>query len=252
MFGRIAGRYDLMNRLMTFGLDRRWRRLAAAQAQPRPGEKLLDVCCGTGDLALTLRAAHPGCDVVGLDFSEEMLARARQKAAARHARLQSGVASSSALDFVRGDALALPFADGTFAAVTVGWGVRNVPDVPRVFAEMTRVTRPGGRVICLEMTPVASRLTRPVHDLWLGRVVPALGRLVAGDAAAYTYLPASVAAFPAAGELAAIMYGAGLRSVRYRTLGHGALALHVGEAPEGPRPAGPGEASGPGAAEPRP
>jgi demethylmenaquinone methyltransferase/2-methoxy-6-polyprenyl-1,4-benzoquinol methylase len=240
MFDRIAGRYDLMNRAMTFGLDGRWRRLAAAQAQPRPGDKLLDVCCGTGDLALTLHAVHPYSAVTGLDFSEAMLARARRKAGAADG------APSGPLHFVRGDALALPFADGEFAAVTVGWGVRNVPDVPRVFIEMARVTRPGGRVVCLEMTPVRSPLTRPLHTLWLGRAVPALGRLVAGDAAAYSYLPASVAAFPDAEELAAIMHGAGLRNVRYRRLGLGALALHVGEVPDTTLATGSGEAAGPG------
>ena len=133
--------------------------------------------------------------------------------------------------FVAGDLLDLPFEDGRFAAVTVGWGVRNVPDVPRAFREMARVTRPGGRVVCLESTQAPEGPGKRFHDVWLGRVVPVLGRLVTGDPSAYAYLPASVAAFPRADELAAIMAGAGLTGVRYRRLGFGAVALHVGEVP---------------------
>ena len=132
---------------------------------------------------------------------------------------------------VHDDVLALPFADDRFAAVTVGWGVRNVPDVPGAFREMARVTRPGGRVVCLESTQAPDGAGKRFHDIWMGRVVPLLGRLVTGDPSAYAYLPASVAAFPRADELAAIMAAAGLVGVRYRRLGFGAVALHVGEVP---------------------
>jgi len=184
------------------------------------------VCCGTGDLTLTLAAMWPGCHVTGLDFTEAMLVRAREKLAAR---AQGG--RLAPVELVRGDALAMPFADATFAAVTVSFGVRNVPDVPGVFAEMARVTRPGGRVVSLELTETSPGLGRRFHDLWSGRVVPLLGRVVAGDARAYSYLPASVAAFPDADELAGIMAAAGLMSIRYRRYGFGAVALHVGEAP---------------------
>ena len=149
MFGGIAPRYDLMNRLMTGGRDGHWRRSAAREAAPAPGGRVLDACCGTGDLSFTLAEECPGCEVVGLDFTEGMLARARLKAAAWQRR------GLQAPAFVHGDLLALPFADGEFAAVTVGWGVRNVPDVLRAFAEMRRVTRPGGRVVCLESTQPA-------------------------------------------------------------------------------------------------
>jgi demethylmenaquinone methyltransferase/2-methoxy-6-polyprenyl-1,4-benzoquinol methylase len=226
MFGDIAGRYDLMNRLMTAGLDARWRRAAAAQARLAPGDEALDACCGTGDLSFTLSDRCPDCDVVGLDFTPEMLERARQKA---EARVRRGLPVPR--EFVAGDLLALPFADGRFAAVTVGWGVRNVPDVAQAFREMARVTRPGGRVVCLESTQVPDGPGKRFHDVWQGHVVPRLGRLVTGDPSAYSYLPASVAAFPRADELAAIMAGAGLRDVRYRRYGFGAVALHVGEAP---------------------
>jgi demethylmenaquinone methyltransferase/2-methoxy-6-polyprenyl-1,4-benzoquinol methylase len=225
MFGDIAGRYDLMNRLMTGGLDTSWRRAAAAEAALSPGAEALDACCGTGDLTFTLVESCPGCSVVGLDFTPQMLVRARQKAETRARR-----GRPVPREFVQGDLLALPFDDGRFAAVTVGWGVRNVPDVPRAFREMARVTRPGGRVVCLESTQVPDGAGKRFHDVWQGRVVPTMGRVVTGDPSAYSYLPASVAAFPRAEELAAIMAGAGLVNVRYRRFGFGAVALHVGEA----------------------
>jgi demethylmenaquinone methyltransferase/2-methoxy-6-polyprenyl-1,4-benzoquinol methylase len=225
MFGGIAARYDLMNRIMTAGLDAGWRRLAASQTRLVPGDEALDACCGTGDLTFSLADACPGCAVTGLDFTPAMLERARAKASARRRR-DLPVPRA----FVAGDILDLPFEDGRFAAVTVGWGVRNVPDVPGAFREMARVTRPGGSVVCLESTQAPEGLGKRFHDVWLGRVVPVLGRRITGDPSAYAYLPASVAAFPRADELAAIMAGAGLTEVRYRRLGFGAVALHVGEA----------------------
>jgi len=233
MFGRIAPRYDFMNRLMTAGLDRRWRRLAAAEAALAPGQGALDVCCGTGDLAFALAERWPRVDVVGLDFTTEMLERARQKAARRrggagHSHPGGG---GRAPTFVHGDVLALPFADHTFAAVTVGWGVRNVPDLPRALAEMARVTRPGGRLVCLESTRPPEGFGRRFHRVWFDKVVPALGRAVAGEGCAYEYLPASVRDFPDADALAALMADAGLVRVRYRRLGFGAVALHVAEKP---------------------
>ena len=225
MFGRIAPRYDLMNRLMTAGLDRSWRRLAAEEAALSYGDGALDVCCGTGDLSFALVDRWPSCDVTGLDFTDEMLTRAREKAAER-----SGT-DLRRLRFVQGDVLALPFADDEFAAVTVGWGVRNVPDLPRALSEMTRVTRPGGRVVCLESTRPPEGLGRRFHQMWFDRLVPSLGRVVAGEGSAYEYLPASVHDFPDADRLAGLMVAAGLARVRFRRLGFGAVALHVGEAP---------------------
>ena len=221
MFDRIVPHYDLMNRLMTVGLDRRWRAAAAAAAAPPPATALLDACCGTGDLTLALAAAWPGAPVTGLDASRAMLTQARAKAAR----------TGAAVEFVHGDLLALPFGDDTFGAVTVGWGVRNVADLERAFAEMTRVARPGAHVVCLEATTPLTPAGRRFHAVWFERVVPAMGALVAGDAEAYAYLPASVRAFPDVEGLAAVMRGAGLRHVRYRLYGFGAMALHVGEAP---------------------
>ena len=221
MFARIVPHYDLMNRLMTVGLDRRWRAAAAAAAAPPPGRPVLDACCGTGDLSLALARRYPASPVTGLDFSEAMLGRARPKA------LQAG----APVEFVHGDLLALPFDAATFGAVTVGWGVRNVADLERAFAEMTRVAAPGARVVCLEATTPAGAAGRRFHAVWFERVVPAMGALVTGDAEAYAYLPASVRSFPNAEGLAAVMRAAGLQRVRYRLFGFGAMALHVGEAP---------------------
>ena len=228
MFGRIARHYDLMNRLMTAGLDGRWRAAAAAEACLSPGDRALDVCCGTGDLAFAIADRYPHAIVTGLDFAEPMLDRARAKAAARVAGL-GGEPSSP--DFVTGDVLSLPFPDDQFAAVSAAFGVRNVADLAGAFAEMVRVTRPGGRVICLEITTPPPGPGRRFHELWFDRIVPALGRLVAGDGSAYAYLPASVRAFPEAGTLAAIMIDAGLRHVRFRRFGMGIVALHCGLVP---------------------
>lgn len=228
MFGRIAPLYDVMNRIMTVGLDRSWRRLAAEEAALGPSDRALDVCCGTGDLALSLAERWPGSEVTGLDFTAEMLVRARHKAAVR-----AGTGARPP-EFIEGDVLALPFADGAFAAVTVGWGVRNVPDLPRALSEMARVTRTGGRVVCLESTRPPQGLGRVFHRVWFDRLVPALGGIVAGEGGAYDYLPASVRDFPDADRLAELMATAGLTHVRYRRLGFGAVALHVAEAAGAP------------------
>ncbi len=221
MFSAIVPRYDLMNRLMTAGLDGRWRRLAAAEAALCDGDEGLDACCGTGDLSFALLRRRPGCRVTGGDLSEVMLARAREKAAAL------GEPGRRA-EFVRADLLALPFAADRFAAATVAFGVRNVSDPTAAFAELRRVVRPGGRVVCLEMTTPPPGVGRRFHALWSDRAVPAIGRLVTGATGAYSYLPASVATFPDSDGLAAVMAAAGLAQVRYRRLGFGAVSLHVG------------------------
>jgi demethylmenaquinone methyltransferase/2-methoxy-6-polyprenyl-1,4-benzoquinol methylase len=220
MFGAIAGRYDLMNRLMTAGLDGRWRRAAAGAADLSPAQPVLDVCCGTGDLVLALARRYPASPVTGLDFSEDMLERARAKAG------REGLAGR--VRFLRGDLLSLPFDEGSFAATTVAFGVRNVTDLPGAFAEMRRVTRPGGRVVCLEITSPPGGLGRRFHELWFDRFVPALGRLVAEEGSAYGYLPASVRAFPSAEGLSCVMAEAGLEGVRFVRFGFGIIALHVG------------------------
>jgi demethylmenaquinone methyltransferase / 2-methoxy-6-polyprenyl-1,4-benzoquinol methylase len=217
MFDRISPSYDRMNLLMSMGCDGRWRRLGVRASGAAPGDAALDVCCGTGDFAVELRrAVGPSGRVVGLDFSPQMLAMARRK--------------SSAVEWLQGDALALPFSDGEFAAACVGFGVRNLSDHRGGFAEMARVVRLGGRVVCLEMsTPPAP--IRPFSQLWTDRGVPVLGRIVAHDPEAYRYLPESVHRFPAAPGLAAIMREAGLVDVGYRRLMMGVVALHVGTVP---------------------
>ncbi|HKH32259.1 MAG TPA: bifunctional demethylmenaquinone methyltransferase/2-methoxy-6-polyprenyl-1,4-benzoquinol methylase UbiE [Gaiellaceae bacterium] len=211
MFDRIAPVYDAMNRVMTAGLDQRWRGMTA-HAVVRPGDSVLDACCGTGDLAVA--AAREGGRVTGLDFSERMLERARRKA--------------PELEWVEGDLLALPFADGSFDAATVGFGVRNVDDLERGLAELRRVLRPGGRVGVLEITQPRGAL-RPFYRLWFDRIVPALGRVLPGGSA-YTYLPASVRRFPGPDELSAMLERAGFGGVRYRTFAAGIVALHTADA----------------------
>jgi demethylmenaquinone methyltransferase/2-methoxy-6-polyprenyl-1,4-benzoquinol methylase len=212
MFDRIAPVYDAMNRAMTAGLDQRWRQLTAAAAV-RPGDRVLDACCGTGDLALAdLRAG--ASEVVGLDFSERMLERARRKTAA--------------VEWVHGDVLALPFADGAFDAATVGFGVRNVDDLEAGLRELRRILRPAGRLAVLEITRPRG-LLRPFFRLWFDVLVPLAGRVLPGGEA-YTYLPASVQRFPGPEDLAAALARSGFAGVRFRTLAGGIVALHVAEA----------------------
>jgi demethylmenaquinone methyltransferase/2-methoxy-6-polyprenyl-1,4-benzoquinol methylase len=219
MFDRIAGSYDLMNSVMTAGLHHRWRTRAVDLAAVGPGGRVLDVATGTGDLAMELaRRVAPGGTTVACDFSEAMLARARSKAAG----------ASEAIVFEWGDALELGYADGEFDAATVGFGARNFADLERGLAEMARVVRPGGQVVVLEITTPTKPPLSTFFRLWFDRLVPALGRL-AGDPEAYGYLPSSVKRFPPAPELAAAMYGVGLRRIRYVLTAGGIIAIHVGE-----------------------
>jgi demethylmenaquinone methyltransferase / 2-methoxy-6-polyprenyl-1,4-benzoquinol methylase len=216
MFDRIAPVYDAMNRVMTAGLDQRWRRLAAVSVV-RPGDRVLDAACGTGDLAIA-DAKAGAVKVTGLDFSAEMLARARKKTARQ----------TSVLEWLQGDMLALPFADATFDAATVGFGVRNVDDLPLALRELRRVLRPGGRLAILEITQPRGAL-RPFYSLWFDRVVPLLGKVLPGGAA-YTYLPASVKRFPTAEKLADLLRECGFGDVRFRLLAGSIVALHTGTA----------------------
>ena len=220
MFDRIARVYDLMNRVMTAGMDRSWRERAADLARVEAGDRALDVATGTGDLALAL-ARRVGTDgeVVGSDFSQEMLELARKKAGA-----------APGLRFEQANALDLPYAGDSFDAATVGFGARNFADLPRGLAEMTRVVRPGGRVVVLEITTPQRLPLSLFFRLWFDRVVPALGR-VAGDSDAYSYLPNSVRRFPGPEGLAEVMAGAGLRDVHWILTAGGIIALHHGTVP---------------------
>lgn len=217
MFDGIAGSYDRLNDLMTAGLHHRWRDMGVMLARVGPGSSALDVCCGTGDFAFALKKAVGAAGrVVGVDVSEEMLAVARDKCGRNQLYVE----------FMLGDVLDLPFPDGGFDACTVGFGIRNVADIPRAFREMRRVCRPGGRVVCLEITQPRIPVFKQFYGLWFDHAVPRLGRLAASDEPAYRYLPASVKRFPGPDELKRLMEEAGLRNVRFEILAGGIIALH--------------------------
>ncbi len=209
MFDRIAPVYDVMNRVMTAGLDQRWRRLTVDLVVSQ-GDRVLDGCCGTGDLAIAARAA--GADVVGLDFSGAMLEQARRK--------------DGSIEWIQGDLLELPFEDESFDAATVGFGVRNVADLERGLAELRRVLKSGGRVGILEITRPRGPL-RVFYKLWFDALIPLAGKILPGGKA-YTYLPASVRRFPGPDELAELMRRQGFGEVSFRRLGGGIVALHTG------------------------
>ena len=214
MFDRIAGFYDVMNTVMTAGLHHRWRARAADLAQLPAGGSALDVACGTGDLAIELaRRVGPEGEIIGSDFAQEMLERARDKA--------------PELQWELGNALDLPYASNRFDAATVGFGARNFSDLDRGLSEMTRVVKPGGRVVVLEITTPRKPPLSTFYSLWFDRVVPLIGRLT-GENEAYTYLPNSVKRFPAPAGLAAAMERAGLRDIRWVLTAGGIIALHVG------------------------
>jgi len=217
MFDRIAAVYDLMNTAMTVGLHHRWRKRTADRLELGPGDSALDVCCGTGDLALELaRRVGPEGRVVGCDFSERMLELARDKA---------GDATSAPVTFEWADALELPYEDASFDAVTVGFGVRNLADLDLGLAELARVLRPGGRLGILEITQPHRPPLSTFFSIWFDRLVPRLGTL-AGDREAYTYLPESVKRFPPPQGLAARLDAAGLEQIRWTVLAGGIIAIH--------------------------
>ena len=219
MFAGIAGRYDLLNHLLSGNIDKRWRRLVARTLQPAlvEGAHVLDVACGTGDLSLVLSRAG-GARVVGLDFCRPMLEIARHKAAEE----------SRAVPFVEGDALRLPFADEAFDVVTIAFGLRNLAGVPEGLAELKRILRPGGRIAVLEFSSPVLPGFRALFRFYFTRVLPRIGGLVSGSRGAYEYLPDSVSRFPDQKRLAELMRGAGFEGVSYRNLTGGIAALHTG------------------------
>lgn len=219
MFDRIAGRYDLLNRLMSMGLDRVWRRRLVAAISARPGARVLDLATGTGDVALEILRQQPAASVVGLDPSRRMLARAERKIA--------GAGLADRAELLEGEAEDLPFGDGSFDAVTIAWGIRNVTDRPAALAEMARVVRPReGRVAILESCEPRSGVLAPWTRLYLRWVVPRLGAWLSRESA-YRYLQTSTAAFPAPHDFAEVMKGAGLEVLEVRPQTFGVCCLYV-------------------------
>lgn len=224
MFARIAGRYDLMNTLMTAGLHRRWKSLTARLAAGGQRGRALDIAAGTGDLAFALAHQRDIVEAVGVDFCREMVELARYKAR------RNGLARRTT--FVVGDALGLPFPDGAFVCATSGFSLRNVTDIRRMLAEAYRVLAPGGRIALLELTPLPARSLRArLIGFYQRRIIPVLGAAIARDREAYTYLPASVEAFAPASEVAWALEAAGFREARWRLLGFGTVAIHTGVKP---------------------
>ncbi|MCY4367166.1 MAG: ubiquinone/menaquinone biosynthesis methyltransferase [Chloroflexi bacterium] len=225
LFARIAGRYDLMNSLMTGGMHHGWKRVTARLTADGLTGSALDVATGTGDLAYALSRRDGIEHSVGIDLLPEMIVLAQGKKAA--------AADSDRVAFLVGDALSLPFPDGAFACATAGFSLRNMPDLPQAISEMARVVRPGGRVTTLELTPMAPGIKTSLFRLYFHGVVPLIGQLVTGDRTAYTYLPQSVDYFLQADRLAGLFAQVGLENVGYRKLGFGSVAIHYGTKPLG-------------------
>ena len=222
MFDEIAPRYDLLNHLLSMNIDKRWRARVVRELEgvlAREGARALDLCCGTGDLSLALRSAYPPAEIVGLDFSGRMLARAAGKAA-----------PGGPLPLVQGDATTVPFPDASFDAVTIAFGLRNLSSVEAGLEEIRRLLRPGGRAVVLEFSKPVLPLFREAFNFYFANVLPRIGGAVSGSMGAYSYLPASVKVFPDQRRLAAMMEGAGFSAVRYRNFSGGIAAAHVGDA----------------------
>jgi demethylmenaquinone methyltransferase / 2-methoxy-6-polyprenyl-1,4-benzoquinol methylase len=221
LFTRIAGRYDLINDLQSFGLHRYWKKRVVREANPRKGETALDICCGTGDIALSL--AQRGVEVVGLDFSERMLEIARE-------RQSKGGPDLSRMQFVNGDAQNLPFPDGTFDIVTIGYGLRNLTSWETGLCEMQRVAKPGGRLVILEFGKPENAVWRAIYEAYLKLFSPALGLVFCGDPAAYSYILESLKHYPAQRAVGEKMRELGLVNVRVIDLLGGAMSINYGEA----------------------
>lgn len=225
MFDTIVPRYDLMNHIMTFGMDFRWRKMMAKHARRLQNGELsdfvVDVACGTGDVAFEVERAGVPL-VTGLDYSSGMIAEAQRKAKKRR----------SEVNFLEGDAMDMPFEDEKASAATISFGMRNLPDYSAGIKEMARIVKPGGKVICLEATPYHRPILKIPFNFYFNHVLPVIGKVLTGEYEAYKYLPDSVKNFPNPDELAEIFREAGLVDVKYSLLGFGSVALHIGIKPE--------------------
>lgn len=219
MFDEIAGRYDLLNRVLSLGLDVRWRQEAVRIGLEGRPDSILDVATGTGDVAFELRRQAPSAAITGLDFSANMLALAREKSES----------TGGGIDFRKGDALQLPFDDASFGLVTIAYGLRNLADTDRGLREFRRVLKPGGRLVVLEFPPPPGGLWGALVRFYFARILPVIGGLVSGSRAAYTYLPTSVVGFMSPGALSSAMVAAGFGTVRYRLQSMGLSAVHVAD-----------------------
>ncbi len=235
-FDAIAPRYDLTNRVISFGVDRRWRRVAVRRLGPLPPEaRVLDLACGTCDLALAVLRRHPGARVAGADLSRTMLGLAKKKLRGRRARgagagaADAGrAAAGDPLALVNAPAEALPFLDGSFDAVTIGFGIRNVPDFREGLREMARVLRPGGKACILEFSTPPSRLLWRIYNYYFFKVLPRVGGWLTGREAAYRYLTRSVSAFPGPADFGRAMEECGFRDVSWNALNGGIVCVHTG------------------------
>ncbi|MCS5696349.1 demethylmenaquinone methyltransferase [Desulfofundulus thermocisternus] len=221
IFSSIAPRYDWLNTALSFNRDKYWRRFAAAQTGLRPGGCGLDVCCGTGMLTIELaRLAGPGGRVIGLDFCEKMLLKGRENI--------SKTPYSGQIQFVQGNAVDLPFPDNTFDCATIGFALRNVPDIRKTISEMARVVRPGGKVVSLELSKPSLPVFKQLYYFYFNHLVPLLGRLGVGFDGPYSYLPNSLKDFPHQEEIKELFRETGLADARYYELTGGIVAVHVG------------------------
>jgi len=222
MFASIAPRYDATNRLLTGGVDESWRRRAVKELAPPPGGRILDMCCGTGDLSFHLSRTDPTLHVVGVDFCEPMLDGARKRAPRE--------AAGRDVRFATGDVMVLPFADTEFDGAIMGFSMRNVVDIARTLREARRVLKPGTRFVNLDVSKAPNPLFKRLFDVYFYGIVPLVGGLVGGSKSAYRYLPNSLTNYPGADELATRFVTAGFSDVRYIRLAGGAIAAHVGTA----------------------
>lgn len=224
-FNSIAGHYDLMNSLMSLGMDKRWRRVAVGRVGAKPGMHILDVCCGTGQLSMELaKAVSPGGKVTGLDFSQKMLD------VAKHSMTQ--FPHQDCIQFLQGNAMELSFANNSFEGATVGWGLRNLPDLRQGIREMIRVVKPGGKVVSLDMAKPSFPVFKQVYWVYFEKLVPLMGKIWAQKASAYQYLHDSAREFPAQQELARIFAECGLRETRFDNLAGGVVAVVSGTKPK--------------------